>query len=68
MAKIPTAEELRQKAEDTRAEAEQFKHPDFQAHMLKIAAEYERLAKRADEAKERERLRVQPGVLESWFN
>lgn len=56
MATIPTADELRRKAEQTRAEAQELQVPDIRTKMLEIAAEYERLARRAEEFEERARI------------
>jgi hypothetical protein len=46
---ISTAEELKQKAAQTRADAKNFRTAEAQAKMLEIASEYERLALRADQ-------------------
>ena len=68
-AKIYTTEELRRNAEETRAEAARFTQPDLRAKMLEIAAEYDRLAKRAEEAEENERIGASLApALNNWFN
>jgi len=68
MARVPTIEELRQKADEARADAEHSSHPDLRNQLLAIAAEYERLAKRAEEVEERTQLRVSiEAHLSSWF-
>ena len=71
MVAIPTVEELKRKAEECRADAEEVQHPDFRANMLQIAAEYERLVKRAAEYEERQRVGANTVVTEqlikNWF-
>jgi hypothetical protein len=59
MAAIPTADEHRRKAEETRPDPAGFKTPDIRAKMLEIAAQYERLARRAEEFSERAHWRKQ---------
>ena len=67
MATIPAAEELRRKAEATREAADLFTHPDTRAKMSEIAAEYEQLAKRAEEFDERTRLGARcDDILNNW--
>jgi hypothetical protein len=68
MATIPTTEELIRKAEETREQARLFTHPEIRAHMLEIAAEYERLAKRAEDFKERARIGASnDNSLKDWY-
>ena len=68
-ANIPTVEELRRKAETTRAEADRFTQADLRAYMIAIAEEYERLAKRAEDAEERVRVGASnEASLVKWYN
>jgi hypothetical protein len=68
MTNIPTSSELRRKAQDCRTEAHAFQTADIKANMLEIAAEYDRLAIRADEAEERQRLGASNAAgLTNWF-
>jgi hypothetical protein len=68
VANIPTTDELRRKAEECRAQAQGFRTPESKAHLLDIAAEYERLALRAEAAAERERLGVSnEAALTNWY-
>ena len=68
MSGVPTPEELRYKAVETRAEAEAFATQELRMQMFKIAAEYERLATRAEEYGERARRGLAtPHVIENWF-
>ena len=68
MANIPIADELRRKAQDCRQEAQGFQSIDIRASMLEVAAEYDRLAIRAEEAEERKRLGVSnETALKNWF-
>ena len=67
MVNIPTLEELHRKAAKTRDEAKLFTHPDFRAGMLEVAAEYERLAKRAEDFEERARISASnEGAMKNW--
>ena len=56
MATIPTVEELGRKAEQARQDADEFQTPVLRAKMFESAAEYERLAKRAEEFEEGARI------------
>ena len=68
MANIPNIHELRRKAEETRAEAETFATRELRTQMMVVAAEYERLAIRAEEYEERARLGITtPHLLENWL-
>lgn len=68
MANIPTADELRRKAEECRAQALGFQIPESKAHLLEIAAEYERLAIRAEMDAERQRMGANnEAALMKWF-
>ena len=68
MSSIPSAGELRRKAAETRGEAEAFTTSELRANMIEVAAEYERLAERAEEFEERARLGVaNPNALEDWL-
>ena len=68
MSSIPNARELRRKAEETRGEAATFTILELRASMTEVAAEYERLAGRAEDFEERARLGVaNPHALERWL-
>jgi hypothetical protein len=68
MATIPTAEDLRRKAAQSREEAQRSTHPDTRAHMLEVAVEYERLAKRAEEFEERARIGASnEAAMKNWL-
>jgi hypothetical protein len=62
MTVLPTAEKLRTKARECRAEAEKFQNPEIRKHRFEIADVYERMARAAEaheaklvaEARERE--------------
>jgi len=54
--KIQTVEDLRQKAQQCRADAASFTVPELRAYLLKIASEYDRLAARGEQFEERARL------------
>ena len=68
MTMVRTIEEFRQKAQECRAEAETLENPEIRAAMFEIAAEYERLAVRAEAFEERHRLGVSNHAsLINWF-
>jgi hypothetical protein len=49
MARVPTIEELRGKAQECRANARDYREPALRQHMAEIADVYERLARNAEQ-------------------
>ena len=49
LSRDPSVDELRAKAEACREQARTFHSPDMREHLLKIALEYDRLAKRGED-------------------
>jgi len=69
--RLPSRDDLRRKAQQCRSEAEGRTIPDLRAHLLEIAAEYERLAVRGAQFEERSRLPTANPMnaiaLTQWF-